>query len=205
MPCASLDELLLDYEDFLRTALVALGQRHARDDPRELAAGQRLVLWGRGIRPIRRMFLGCHAPWLNHREPAIVANTVICLIHQTNYLLDQQIGALESGFIHEGGYSERLAAARIEERQRRDDLEGKSNRQFPACPLCGKLMALRTARQGKHAGARSSGAARPIRVAKARGRWRAVTRAISLIGQMTKGANYEPHRQTRTRNAGAGD
>ena len=61
---------------------------------------------------------GPYAPWLNHAEGAVVANTVICLIHQANYLLDQQIGALERDFIHEGGYSERLAAARIAQRQR---------------------------------------------------------------------------------------
>ena len=87
---------------------------------------------------------GAYAPWLNHRDPAIVANTVICLIHQANYLLDQQIGALERDFIHAGGYSERLAAARIAERFRGSDL--------PVCPTCGKPMALRTARQGKRAG-----------------------------------------------------
>jgi four helix bundle suffix protein len=36
------------------------------------------------------------------------------LIHQTNYLLDQQIAALERDFIREGGYSEQLAAARLQ-------------------------------------------------------------------------------------------
>ena len=88
---------------------------------------------------------------MNHADPAIVANTVICLIHQANYLLDHQIGALERDFIHEGGYSEQLAAARIAERQRRSD-EADSPDRFPVCPLCGKLMALRTARKGKNAG-----------------------------------------------------
>ena len=87
-----------------------------------------------------------HAPWLNHRDPAIAANTVICLIHQTNYLLDQQIDALERDFIEEGGYSERLAAARLE-RRRSDPAE-----RLPLCPTCGKPMTLRMARQGKNTG-----------------------------------------------------
>jgi four helix bundle suffix protein len=47
----------------------------------------------------------------------VVANTLICLIHQANYLLDQQISALEQSFIQDGGYSEQLAAARLEHRR----------------------------------------------------------------------------------------
>ena len=81
---------------------------------------------------------------MNHADPAIVANTVICLIHQANYLLDHQISALEQDFIHEGGYSEQLAAARIAERQRQNHQAGQSGRpkpRLPACPVRGKLMA----------------------------------------------------------------
>ena len=36
------------------------------------------------------------------------ANTIICLIHQTNYLLDQQLRQLERAFLEEGGFTERL-------------------------------------------------------------------------------------------------
>jgi four helix bundle suffix protein len=87
----------------------------------------------------------------------VVANAVICLIHQANYLLDRQVSALEQQFIQKGGYSERLAAARIDERQRKartdpSDSTDRTDRTLPACPLCGKPMALRTARKGQHAG-----------------------------------------------------
>lgn len=89
----------------------------------------------------------------------MVANTLICLIHQTNYLLDQQISALERDFVKEGGYSEQLAAARIAERRRQDrtDETDRADRtetaaKAPNCPLCGKPMALRTARKGPRAG-----------------------------------------------------
>jgi four helix bundle suffix protein len=94
--------------------------------------------------------------WLNHDNPAIVANAIICLIHQANYLLDQQITALERNFIQQGGYSEQLAAARIAERSKKDQTD-QSDRtdqteKGPDCPLCGKPMALRTARKGRNAG-----------------------------------------------------
>lgn len=70
-----------------------------------------------------------------------MANALICLIHQANYLLDQQIAGLERVFVEEGGYSEQLAAAR---RKFRDKVS--------ACPLCGKPMRQHTARSGQHAG-----------------------------------------------------
>ena len=162
MARSSLDELLLDYEDFLR-------QRHlplwGKDSP---AARKVRGLW-REVRPPEdgddrsdrtdqtdpSDIFGPYSPWLNHTNPAIVANAVICMIHQANYLLDRQLSALERDFIQEGGYSEQLAAARIAERQRKTGQRNRSdmpNPRLPACPLCGKLMALRTARQGKRAG-----------------------------------------------------
>ena len=37
------------------------------------------------------------------RPSAVVANIAICLIHQTNYLIDQQLRRLEKNFIEQGG------------------------------------------------------------------------------------------------------
>ena len=74
-------------------------------------------------------------------------NAVICLIHQANYLLDCQIAALEEAFITEGGYSEQLATERL--KWRRNDQADQSDRtdlKPPACPQCGGLMVLRTAK-----------------------------------------------------------
>jgi four helix bundle suffix protein len=92
---------------------------------------------------------GLYAPWLEHSDPAVRANAVICLIHQANFLLDQQIEGLEREFVVGGGYSEQLAAARLAERGRkgadRSDL-------IPACPQCGRAMVLRTAKSGRNAG-----------------------------------------------------
>jgi four helix bundle suffix protein len=46
-----------------------------------------------------------------------VANILICLIHQTNYLLDQQLRALEKAFLVEGGLRERMSLARLDTRR----------------------------------------------------------------------------------------
>lgn len=91
-----------------------------------------------------------YAHWLDHDDPAIRANALICLINQDNYLLDRQIAALEAQFIEEGGYSEQLAAARLAERNRKR--QGDAADVIPACPECGKPMVLRTAQKGKSVG-----------------------------------------------------
>ena len=57
-----------------------------------------------------------YASYLETRPPAVVANILICLIHQTNYLLDQQLRHLEQAFVKEGGLRERMTRARLTER-----------------------------------------------------------------------------------------
>jgi restriction system protein len=98
--------------------------------------------------------------WLTHDDPAVVANALICLIHQANYLLDRQIAGLEKQFIEEGGYSERLAAARVQERKKQFDRTDRSDpteRSDEPCPACGKPLVLRTARKGPNAGSKFRG------------------------------------------------
>ena len=130
-----------------------------------------------------------------------MANTVICLIHQANYLLDQQLAALERAFVQDGGYSERLAAARIAHRQRRkdqQDLAGRASPRLPDCPLCGKPMVLRhLSPKGKTVGA-NSGDAPSIPPAKALGAQNAQTiRPIRPIRPMTRPGNREHSRAGR--------
>ncbi|HVC82099.1 MAG TPA: four helix bundle suffix domain-containing protein [Chloroflexota bacterium] len=159
---ASLDELLLDYEDFLRQRGLP---RWAKDDPR--AREVRDV--GKKVRnrtdrsdrtdPTDQSDGADYAGWVNHADPAIAANAVICLIHQANYLLDRQIAGLERSFIQEGGYSENLAAARRMERRNQGqpdpgDMVGEPDPPAPACPTCGGPMAPRTAHHGENAGSR---------------------------------------------------
>ena len=56
--------------------------------------------------------------YVETRPAEVVANIAICLIHQTNYLLDQQIRRLEQEFVKEGGLRERMTRARLEERKK---------------------------------------------------------------------------------------
>ena len=140
---ASLDELLLDYEDFLRQHRQ---RQWAKDDPearavREVGRKHQSDPSDRTDPSDQCSLSTPYVHWLDSANSSVVANALICLIHQANYLLDQQIAGLERTFVEEGGYSEQLAAARREFRAA-----------SPACPLCGKPMRQRTARQGQHAG-----------------------------------------------------
>lgn len=171
---ASLEELLLDFEDYLRhrrlpqwpadsrdaSAVRSVPRRFKQDrsDPADQTDRTDLAADLTDLTDQQRWTL--YSRWLDSEEPAIRANAVICLIHQANYLLDQQVAALESQFITEGGYSEQLAAARLAKRSHSKDQSdptdltdlAKRSDQIPKCPQCGKLMALRTAKQGKNAG-----------------------------------------------------
>lgn len=104
---ASLEELLLDYEDFLR-------QRG-------------LALWGKNhptAQVVRRLAYEKNRSYMTYRSyieespPEVSANTLLCLIHQTNYLLDQQLRQLEQAFLKEGGFTERLYDSRSRSRKK---------------------------------------------------------------------------------------
>jgi four helix bundle suffix protein len=56
--------------------------------------------------------------YIETRPAPVVANILICLIHQTNYLLDQQLRHLEEAFLKEGGLRERMTRARLFHRSR---------------------------------------------------------------------------------------
>ena len=56
--------------------------------------------------------------YLEASPPEVAANAMICLVHQTNYLLDQQLRALEKEFLEEGGFTERLYRTRTQIRNR---------------------------------------------------------------------------------------
>ncbi|MCA9140189.1 MAG: four helix bundle suffix domain-containing protein, partial [Planctomycetales bacterium] len=122
---ASLEELLLDYEVFLRHRRLTLwpldsSQASAvRGVPRQFRHDQSDRSNPTDLTDLSdQQRWALYAPWLDNDDAEIRANAVICLIHQANFLLDRQISALEKQFVTEGGYSERLAAARLAERGR---------------------------------------------------------------------------------------
>ncbi len=155
---SSLEELLLDYEDFLRHRHLAQWTpdspeaREVRQVPQKFKKDSSDLTDLTDLTDQERWAL--YVPWLEHTNPAVRANATICLIHQANYLLDQQIAALEKAFIADGGYSEQLAAARLAERQKNKNPHAplKPPDPIPSCPQCSKLMVLRTAKTGKNAG-----------------------------------------------------
>jgi four helix bundle suffix protein len=147
----SLDELLLDYEDFLR-------QRKLRawaGDDSEAQAVRNVALEHKSPDALDLL---AYAAWFEHKDPAVAANALMCLILQTDVLLVEQAAAHVQRCISQSGCSEQPAAARIAEREVQrhqsdpSDQSDRTDKQFPDCPVCGKIMALRTARKGKKAG-----------------------------------------------------
>ena len=104
---ASLEELLDDYADFLRARDLQIWAK----DSREARYVRKL-----GCRPQQSYEL--YRGFCETRPPDVVANIALCLVHQTNYLLDQQIRRLEQDFLKEGGIRERMAKARVQFRNR---------------------------------------------------------------------------------------
>lgn len=114
---ASLDELLLDYEDFLRQRGLLLWKK---DHPK--------AVFLRGLRhPTRDRSDSTDpsdipAPYETYRKyvedkgPENAANTIICVIHQANYLLDQLLRRLSKDFLEEGGFTEKLYRERTRRR-----------------------------------------------------------------------------------------
>lgn len=103
---ASLEELLLDFEDFLRQKELGLwGKDYAK--AKEV----------RGLCYKKNRSYMTYKTYIEDSSPEIAANTIICIIHQTNYLLDQQLRSLEKEFIKEGGFTERLYHTRSRARK----------------------------------------------------------------------------------------
>ena len=105
---ASLEELLLDYQDFLRV----------RDFPQwEKNSKEALYARKLGSRPDESY--ETYRSYMETRPAETLANIAICLIHQTNYLLDQFVRRLEKDFVEKGGLRERMTRARLNHRESR--------------------------------------------------------------------------------------
>lgn len=104
---ASLEELLEDYRDHLRTRGHAVWDKDSRE-----------ALFVRRLGTAKDVSYETYRTYIDTRPPEVVANILICLIHQTNYLLDQQLRALEKAFLEEGGLRERMTRARRDARRK---------------------------------------------------------------------------------------
>jgi four helix bundle suffix protein len=99
---ASLEELLIDYRDFLRLRGL-----------REWTLDHPYVCRLRAINRQPGADYNTFRKRIEHPDPAICANVIIGLIKLTNYLLDRQIKRLEEVFLKEGGLRERMTRARL--------------------------------------------------------------------------------------------
>lgn len=101
----SLEELLNDYLDFLRQRQLPLWEK---DSPKAKA--------------VRALAYNHYNSYKNYKiyisSPEEAANSMVCLINQTNRLIDQKLRWLEEKFIEEGGFRENLFKKRAEERSR---------------------------------------------------------------------------------------
>jgi restriction system protein len=103
---ASLEELIQDYQDFLRQ--------------------RKLPLWSKGhpqAKKIRNLAYDKNRSYLTYKTyiedscAEVAANTLICLVHQANYLLDQLLRQLEKQFLEKGAFTERLYHTRQKARR----------------------------------------------------------------------------------------
>lgn len=104
---ASLEELLLDFQDYLRQKGLPLW---TKDHPK--AKEVRNLCYQKN-----RSYL-TYKSYLEASPPEVAANTMICLIHQANYLLDQLLRTLEKDFLKEGGFTEKLYRVRSQFRKK---------------------------------------------------------------------------------------
>lgn len=103
---ASLEELLLDYRDFLRTHKY-----------KEWDKNHRYVKRLQELNKDKNATYETFRKGIEHKNPEISANVLIGLIKVTTYLLDKQLARLESDFLKEGGLRERMYQARVESRK----------------------------------------------------------------------------------------
>lgn len=105
---ASLEELILDFEDFLRQRRLRKWDKH---DPEALA-----------VRNAFRSDASDKSGSSDQSDPdpfglatasaETAANTLLCLTNQASFLLRRQLESLEQQFLREGGFTERLYQAR---------------------------------------------------------------------------------------------
>jgi four helix bundle suffix protein len=111
---ASLEELLEDYRDYLRVRDLNIWDKQSREAVYARKLGMTLPLSFEVFRELTAT-----------RPAEVIANIAICLIHQANYLLDQQLKGLEKSFLKDGGLRERMTCARLQSREQQRDSRRK--------------------------------------------------------------------------------
>jgi restriction system protein len=108
---ASLEELLLDFEDFLRQGGLS---QWDKDSPEAQAVRKR---YRSADTSDKSDSSDKGDPYgIRTASPEAAANTLICLTNQAIYLLKKQIGYLEKDFVENGGFTEWPYRTRTEHR-----------------------------------------------------------------------------------------
>ncbi len=118
---ASLEELLDDYKDYLRARDLKIWDKDSKEAQYVRKLGRKTPQTYEDYRA-----------FVETRPPEVIANIAICLIHQTNYLIDQQLRRLEQDFVKEGGLRERMTRARLEYRNKLNQSNQSQDRQSPS-------------------------------------------------------------------------
>ena len=103
---ASLEELLIDYRDFLRT-------HKLNEWEKTHPFAERLRFLNRNLPTVYSTF----QKGIENENPEICANVMIGLIKVAIYLLGRQIKNLEEDFLKNGGLRERMTKARLSARK----------------------------------------------------------------------------------------
>lgn len=104
----SFAELLEDFEDFLRQCGLLIW---GKDSPKAQAI--------RGFTYKSNRSYKTYKSYIESDNLEVAANTLLCLLNQENFLLDRQLKSLESRFLNEGGFTEKMYSARQMARQAR--------------------------------------------------------------------------------------
>jgi len=94
--------LLDDYKDYLRARDLPMWDKDSKE-------AQYVRQLGRKTPQTYELY----REFVETRPPEVIANIAICLIHQANYLIDQQLRRLEKDFLEQGGLRERMTRARL--------------------------------------------------------------------------------------------
>ena len=104
---ASLDELKNDFQDYLRTHKLKIWKRY-----------DRLSLRFDELNKDPNANYETFKKAIEHDNPEVSANVLLCLTRITIFLLGKQLTALEKAFINEGGLRERMLKARLQNRNK---------------------------------------------------------------------------------------
>ncbi|MBV6457803.1 MAG: hypothetical protein HONBIEJF_00923 [Fimbriimonadaceae bacterium] len=104
---ASLEELKVDFEDFLR---LSSEEPWPKDHEKAVFVRRLCYRKNRSYRTYRT--------YIEEKGSINAANTMLCLVHQTNFLLDKLLRQLDKDFMQEGGFTERMHRMRSSNRDR---------------------------------------------------------------------------------------